>query len=474
MLSRKPGARMTNRQMHRLLPFTNAPLFHALQLLVTGDAARFHMPGHKGMPLFSTFSEVFSIDFTETPGTGNLYLGEGVIREAELAAANYYSSSDCFFLTGGSTQGVMSMLASAAGAGGKVLFDRECHKSACHCCALLDIEPHFVYAPVIEPFGISGGLDAETVSKELARNPEIKAVFVTSPTYYGVCRDVKALSEACHENGKLLLVDAAHGAHFPSLDLRSPIADGADVAVVSAHKTLPCMGQGAMLLLGENADGTSLRENTSVFGTSSPSYPIMASMDLARAYMEGPGKDTYRRSARSCGYLRSFVNRDTKFEALTPEAFPFLDPCRLTVCTAKTDMTGNQLADALWSEYGVACEMSDERNAVFILTGADTRYSLRRLKRGLKGISVRRDSKPAPEKTRPFPEPERELSVREAWFSKNKALPVKEAEGKICARPVTPYPPGVPLIWPGEKITAAHVAIMNEKENIEGVRVVET
>lgn len=170
---RQPNQRtqLSHRQINRLLPFTNAPLFHALQLLATGDSARFHMPGHKGEPLFNSFSEVFSIDFTETYGTGNLYLGDGPIRDAEVAAARYFGASDCFFLTGGSTQGILSMLATAVGRGGAVLLDRECHKSVCHACALLDITPYFISAPVLEPFGISGALAPGDAEQQLIEHP---------------------------------------------------------------------------------------------------------------------------------------------------------------------------------------------------------------------------------------------------------------------------------------------------------------
>ena len=451
------------RQINRLLPFTNAPLFHALQLLATGDSARFHMPGHKGEPLFNTYAEIFAIDFTETYGTGNLYLGDGPIRDAEVAAALYFGASDCFFLTGGSTQGILAMLAAAVGKGGSVLLDRECHKSVCHACALLDITPYFVSAPLIEPFAVSVELTKETVERALIDHPDVQAVLVTSPTYYGVRRALPELADLCRAFGKRLLVDAAHGAHFPAVGLPAPIAEGADMAVLSMHKTLPCLGQGAVVLCGADANRRTLREYTALFGTSSPSYPIMASIDLARAYTEGPGRDTYRRAAEACGELREYVGRRTGFTPLTEEAFPALDPCRLTVCTAGTDITGHQLADMLWSEYGVACEMADDRNAVFILTGADTAVSLHRLRRGLRRISNRRHETLAPPPAAPFPPAERVMTVREAWFSHTGRVEPAAAEGLICARPVTPYPPGVPLLWPGEKITRAHIELIRER-----------
>ena len=400
MHHRRPAAphshRPNHRQINRLMPFTTAPLFHALQLLETGDSARFHMPGHKGEPVFNTYADIFAIDFTETYGTGNLYTGEGPIRDAEVAAARYFGSEDCFFLTGGSTQGILAMLGTAVGRGGAVLLDREVHKSVCYGCALLGITPYFFSAPLIEPFAVSGALPVKDAEAQLIAHPEIKAILLTSPTYYGIRRAIPEFADLGRAHGTLLLVDGAHGAHFPAVGLPTPVAEGADMAVLSMHKTLPCMGQGAVLLSAAGVDRRALRENTMLFGTSSPSYPIMASIDLARAYTEGPGHAEYRRSAETCAELRAYVQHRTMFTALTEDHFPALDPCRLTVCTAGTDITGHQLADTLWSECGVACEMADDRNVVFILTGSDPNGAISRLKRGLRRISRRRELIPLP------------------------------------------------------------------------------
>ena len=443
--------------------FLGAPLFHALQLLATSDSARFHMPGHKGQPVFNSFRDVFAIDYTETYGTGNLYLGDGPIRDAEVAAARYFGANDCFFLTGGSTQGILAMLGAAVGRGGSVLIDREVHRSVCHGCALLDITPYFFSAPLLEPFGITGALRVEDAERQLLAHPDIRAVLLTSPTYYGLRRDLPAFADLCRAHGKLLLVDAAHGAHFPAVGLPSPAEEGADMAVLSMHKTMPCLGQAAVLLSGPGTDRASLRENTALFGTSSPSYPIMASIDLARAYNEGPGREKYQKAAAVCREMREYICAHTVFTALTERNFPSLDPCRLTVCTAGTDITGHALADALWSEHGVACEMADERNVVFILTESDTAGAIRRLRRGLRVLSRRRRETALPTETRPFPPAERVMSVRDARFAPSAEVSLSDAEGRVCARPVTPYPPGVPLLWPGEKITKAHVELIRER-----------
>lgn len=463
MKQKKPKPRRLHTQINRLMPFTTAPLFHALSLLSLGDAARFHMPGHKGEPVFNTFADVFAMDYTETYGTGNLYEGEGPIRDAEVAAARYYGAADCFFLTGGSSQGVMAMLSAACGTGGAVLLDRSSHQSACMACALLDLTPYFFGAETVEPFTVAGALDLRQAEAQFAAHPEIRAMLVTSPTYYGVRRDIPALSALCAQHGVRLLVDAAHGAHFPAVGLYAPVAEGADMAVLSMHKTLPCLGQGAVLLAGGRVDRRALREATRLFGTSSPSYPIMASIDLARAYVEGPGHEAYRRAAQNCGALRDFVDSRTCFCAMGELDFPMLDPCRLTVCTAGTDMSGRALAHALWSEFGVACEMSDERNAVFILTCADSPAALHRLKRGLKKLSRRRLQGDILPPLPPLPEGERVMSVRQAWFAPHGRIPLEGAAGMVCARPVTPYPPGVPLLWPGEKISAAHIELLRQR-----------
>ena len=155
--------------------------------------------------------------------------------------------------------------------------------------------------------------------------------------------------------------------------------------------------------------------------------------------------------------------RRTGFTPLTENDFPALDPCRLTVCTAGTDTTGHRLADMLWSEYGVACEMADDRNAVFILTGADTPSSLHRLRRGLRRIARRRHAAVPPAPAASFPPAERVMRVRDAWFAPTGRVEPAAAEGLVCARPVTPYPPGVPLLWPGEKITRAHIELIRER-----------
>lgn len=437
----------------------DAPLYEALQALAARDTLRFHMPGHKGKPVFDAYAGVFPLDFTETYGTGNLYEGAGPIREAERLAAAYYGAADCHFLTGGSTQGVQAMLCAAAAPDGTVLLDRTCHKSAAAACALFGLSPHFIYPPPLAPYGCGGRLALPEAEAALRAHPEAAALLVVSPNYYGVLQDVPALAALCHRYGKKLLVDAAHGAHLPALGIPSPVAQGADAAVLSAHKTLPCLGQGALLLLGAGMDGAAHRAAESLVGTSSPSYPVMASLDLARAWLAGKGRAAYARAAKETAALRAWLAGNTPFGVLSGEG---LDPCRLTVCSACAGLPGHALADRLYEGHGVACEMADSRSAVFIITGSDTPVDLLWLRRALHrcahGLSPA-----ALEPLQSPPPAERAMPVRQAWFAPREAVPAAQAAGRVCARPVTPYPPGIPVLWPGEKITAAHVEFLTER-----------
>ena len=442
---------------------TDAPLYEALRALAARRTTRMHMPGHKGQPLFDAFAGVFPLDFTETYDTGNLYEQTGPIRLAEQRAAAYYQAADCHFLTGGSTQGVQAMLAAACGDGGTILLDRSCHKSAASACALFDLTPHFLSPAPLAPFGVGAALDLDEAEALLRRHPQAAALLVVSPNYYGVMQDIPALAALCHRYGKKLLVDAAHGPHLPALGLPSPVALGADAAVMSAHKTLPCLGQGAYLIFGEGMDGRALRAAEGMVGTSSPSYPILASLDLARAWLEGEGRIAYAAAADRTAALRAWLAAHTPLIPLTGSDAPRLDPCRLTVCCAPAGLSGHALSDRLYDAYGIACEMADDRNLVCILTGADRAEDFAALCDALCAVTAGRAAVPPPDSL-PLPPPARQgCPVRRAWFAPRRTVPLAQAAGCICARPVTPYPPGVPVLWPGEEIERKHIEFLTER-----------
>lgn len=409
----------------------NTPLYDALTAFADTSPLRMHMPGHKGKGL-PGWERLAGMDFTELPPTGNLYEPGGAIGRAEELWAAAFGMKECLFLTCGSTQGIHAALTLACPVGSTLLTDRNCHRSVYHAMALLDLEP--VYLTEKTP---------QAVEKFLKTHPEIKTVCITSPDYYGRLYDVAGIAAVCRRFGAKLVVDGAHGAHLAFLGINH--YRDADLAVCSAHKTLPALGQAALLFSRGAFTGDDLRRAASIHGTSSPSYPIMASMDLARAWMEsGEGQKRYR---RTCGRVRELRAR---FPALDGEG---LDPGRLTLRVKD----GFAVQRAL-QEKGIWPEMADRGHVVFILTGADDEDDLDRLERALEELDLveDRETYPLP------PEPEIALRPRAALFAGTEALPLDQCADRIAGEQIAPYPPGVPVVAPGEIISKKHLAYLEK------------
>lgn len=432
------------------------PLYDALREYAGRNPGRFHMPGHKGK--FLPAPELMGlapIDVTELSPTGNLYAAGEPFDSAQRLWAELFGFDCCQFLTGGSTMGIHTGLALCARPGEKVLMDRSCHRAAFNALALLDLEPVWLERPWLSEENLIGPVSPEDVEKALNQSPEIKTVCITSPTYAGVLSDIEGISRVVHAHGGKLFVDGAHGAHLPFLGL-SPFS-GADVVTVSAHKTLPAMGQSALLFVN-GIDPDRVRQTASIFGSSSPSYPMLASMDLARDWLLGEGRWEYRRTA-----CRVYEFR---------QAFPSLrdglslDPCRLTLKVKN----GPVFARAL-EERGIFPEMEDGGHVVLICTAQDSDGDLYRLELAL--VELRDgmgdcDPVPAP------PIPERALSPRAALFAPGRTRLLKDCEGEIAACQVAPYPPGVPVVAPGERITKKELAYFKEigYNMLSGVQVI--
>ena len=419
------------------------PLCDLLKALAGRDLLRLDMPGHHGLPLPYDLPWPAALDFTENGLTGDLFGRErDAIARAEELWAERFGFGSCLFLTGGSTQGVHAGMALLAGAGGHVALDRGAHRSVYNALALLDLIPHYLSRPWLTAEGVAGPI--RPVAKRLEDRPEIKTVCITSPTYYGVLSDIPAIAGVCHSHGAKLLVDAAHGAHLPFLGYGGYSA--ADAVVASAHKTLPAPGQTALLF----ANGCSLdelRQAGSLYGSSSPSYVMMAALDLVRDYMEGERTARYRETAARVSALRE------KYPALREAPGLALDPTRLTLLCGD----GFALADRL-REKGCLSELADVGHVVFICTCADSPERFARLEGLLAAEDV---SNPA--RCPPPPEPPpAALTPRQAVFAPREAVAAGDAEGRIAAGQIAPYPPGVPVVAPGEVITKKTLAYLRE------------
>ena len=422
------------------------PLYDALREYAKKDPARFHMPGHKGKFLPAPeLMGLASIDVTELPPTGNLYTAGEPFDSAQRLWAERFGFDFCQFLTGGSTMGIHTGLALCCKPGEKVLMDRSCHRAAFNALALLDLEPVWLERPWLKSENLIGPVSPETVEEKLKQHPDVKTVCITSPTYAGVLSNIGAISRIVHAHGGTLFVDGAHGAHLPFLGL-DPFS-GADAVTVSAHKTLPAMGQSALLLVN-GFEPALVRQRAGVFGSSSPSYPMMASMDLARDWLLGEGWYEYRRTA-----CRVFEFRRA-FPCLKDRPGLSLDPCRLTLKVKD----GPAFARAL-EERGVCPEMADGGHVVLICTAQDSDGDLYRLELALVELRDQMgDCAPIPAP----PLPERACSPRTALFASGRTRPLQDCEGETAACQIAPYPPGVPVVAPGERISKKELAYLEK------------
>ena len=439
----------------------DSPLFDALNEFSEDKPLRLHMPGHKGL-LSGPFRDMAPLDVTELPPTGNLYTGEGPITPAEDLCARAAGAGDALFFTCGATQGIFTMLAAAVGMGGTLILERSCHKSVYHGMGLLDITPRYLTPELLPETGLPAPVTEALLENALTQTPEARAVLVTSPSYYGIRTDLAALAAVCRRHGVFLLVDEAHGAHFPFVGLASAVSQGAHLAVASAHKTWPALGSSAIMY--KHADfpreKVELKALSAIFATTSPSYPILASIDYARGLLEGDYGSRYRETARYTALLRQAINRETPFHALTPEDGLPLDPCRLTVDTQRGGLSGYD-ADALLRRQNIYMEMADERYVVAILTCCDGPETFRTLFAAFQSLpsSPAEPAAPLPQ----LPDPKLCRSIRQGLFGPKIQRPLREAAGYISGAILAPYPPGIPILAPGEEITEKHIAYLQKK-----------
>lgn len=423
---------------------SRTPLVDALLRHQGGCPVPFHMPGGKGRPVpVEQLGPMSSFDVTELPDTGNLYEGGDVIGEAEELWAAAFGFPTCQFLTGGSTQGLQAALLLSAQWGREALVDRCSHRSIFNALALFDLHPTFFLRRQDQPV-TPEGLDQALAERERAGCPA-NTVCVTSPTYYGVLSDVEALAKVVHRHGAKLIVDGAHGCHLPFLG-EHPFR-GADLAVCSAHKTLPVYGQGAALFAAYGIEPKAVRWAASVVGTSSPSYPIMASMDQARAWLQSPEGQVRLLAVKSC--VKRLAERFGTIQGVA------LDPLRLTL--EVPDKGGFALKKRL-ERGGIFPEMADSGHVIFLFSTANTQEDFSRLEEALERWYV-----PGPiDHTALPPAPEAAVSPKEALTAKRVGKVLKDCEGEVAAQQIAPYPPGIPVVAPGERITKKCLAYLEE------------
>lgn len=394
------------------------------------NRASFHTPGHKNSPL-ALPADLYSLDFTELPDTDSLFEASGPILEAEEKAAALFGAKRTCLSAGGCTLCIQAMLRLAAPLGGKVLCGRVVHRSAVNAMALLGIEPVWAMP--------------QTVAAGVKKHPEVCAVYVTNPDYYGQLLDIPAIAEECRARDIPLLVDNAHGTHLmftrPKLH---PLALGASMTADSAHKTLGVLTGGAWLQIGDGRYAAGAKSAMALFGSTSPAYPVMASLDLAREWLETHPNAFAQVQESAEEIRRAAVSRGIAL----PEG-P-CDPARITLDVSSVGLTGTQAAGR-FREAGVEPEYADASFVVLIPSPFNGPEDFRRLKTAVLSLPAGR---PLPRRGAAFPEiAPAAVPLREALFSETKTVSLRDARGEIAAEAACPCPPGVPAVMPGERIT---------------------
>lgn len=416
------------------------PLLAALDRYVRLRRERLHMPGHKGL-LPAPLDGCAPYDVTELPGTGCLYDGEGAPLETEALFSTLYGSGTTLLSTGGSTLCIQAMLALYCPAGTKLLMARAAHHAAVNAAALLDLEPVWLFPDEMTGVATPARISPRAVETALLEHPDVSAVYLTSPNYFGTLCDIKSIAAVAHCHGKPLLVDNAHGAHLIFFDGLHPMALGADACCDSLHKTLPALTGAALLHLKNPELANDARRRMATFGSTSPSYLIMLSADLLLPQWAAL-QSGYAALAKTVAHLRADALQKGVWATCADLSAP-ADPVRIVLLFGEGRRSA---ALALLAECGIEAEYLSPRHMVLIPGPQNDLASVRVLIDRLPAL----DEAPLP--LQPVCRAKCTLSLRRAVLSPAERLPVDTALGRVAAAPVSPCPPGVALLMPGERL----------------------
>ncbi|WP_102264777.1 aminotransferase class I/II-fold pyridoxal phosphate-dependent enzyme [Mesobacillus jeotgali] len=436
---------------------SKTPLYSQLVRHINGSPLSFHVPGHKNGAFFpeegqAFFNQILKLDATEITGLDDLHSPGGVIFEAEELLRDLYKTDKSFFLINGSTVGNLAMVIAAINEDDVVLVQRNSHKSIMNAIRLAKAKPVFISPEFNGEYGVAAGLSIEGVKSAISQYPNAKALILTYPNYYGLTYDLKTIIDLAHDHGIPVLVDEAHGVHFIAGDYfpASAVELGADIVVQSAHKTLPAMTMGAFLHFQTNRISLSkLKFYLQALQSSSPSYPLMASLDLARLYLGTYSKDDISYLKEEIGKFKKRLQKLTKIRVLQHD-----DPLKFTIQSSGA-WSGFELQSKLESK-GIFTELADPYNVLLVLPLLKDGMKHRLLEASEKiaeVVSTMPDGKSKPEsKVIHKSISTLEISYREMELQQTEFVLLQESAGRVCAEQIIPYPPGIPLCLPGEII----------------------
>ncbi|MEE0397277.1 MAG: aminotransferase class I/II-fold pyridoxal phosphate-dependent enzyme [Lachnospiraceae bacterium] len=483
----EPRERIKRRKM--------SELFEKLSAYGASDYYPYHMPGHKRRLKTDTMRELAQIDITEIDGFDNLHDAQGILKRIQEEAAAAYGAEESFFLVNGSTAGILSAISTAVSPGGKILMVRGAHKSAYHAAYLRDLQIAYLWPGVHPLFGCNLPATAKEVEEALQQTPDVQAVFIVSPTYEGLAADVKSIAEAAHKRNIPLIVDEAHGAHlgFDGRWPESSVRQGADLVIQSLHKTLPAPTQTAILHVnGKLVDRCRLRRFLGIYQTSSPSYIFMAAMEDAiattsanREKLFGDFWEYWKGMTESLSACRNLIFLKEENS----------DPGKLAVMDKTGFLHGEQLYEMLLHKYHLQPEMAAGRYVLAMFTVGDTKEGYERLTKALLEIDeyitaerkqrtqeklMEREGNRMADAVTPVciqKKTQAVIGIGRAWDTPKEWVLLKDAEGKTAGEYVNLYPPGSPIIVPGEIFTkdilTEIAAYRQQGFHVQGVKEIE-
>ena len=455
-----------------------APIYEALQKFRDMRVVPFDVPGHKrgrGNPELTAFlgKQCVGVDVNSMKPLDNLCHPVSVIREAEELAAEAFGANHAFLMVGGTTSAVQSMVLTVCKRGDKIILPRNVHKSVINALVLCGAIPVYVNPEVDARLGISLGMQRQQVARAIAEHPDAVAVLVNNPTYYGICSDLRAIVRMAHDAGMRCLADEAHGTHFyfgNGLPV-SAMAAGADMAAVSMHKSGGSLTQSSFLLTGPGVHAGYVRQIINLTQTTSGSYLLMSSLDISRRHLALHGQEIFHKVVDMADYARQEINAVGGYYAFGRElmngdsVFDF-DSTKLSVHTREIGLAGIEVYDILRDEYDIQIEFGDIGNILAYLSMGDRLQELERLVSALSEIRRHYQKDPAGMLTQEYVEPEVVMSPQDAFYADKVSLSLGQSEGRVCSEFVMCYPPGIPILAPGERITAEileHICYAKEK-----------
>ncbi len=442
-----------------------APIMEALERFKMMRVVPFDVPGHKrgkGSRELTEFlgEKCMTVDVNSMKPLDNLCHPVSVIREAEELAADAFGAANAFFMVNGTTSAVQSMVLTACKKGDKIILPRNVHRSVINALILCGAVPVYINPQTDQRLGIALGMALEDVRRAIKENPDAVAVLVNNPTYYGVCSNLLEITRLAHAHGMRMLVDEAHGTHFyfgENMPL-SAMAAGADMASVSMHKSGGSLTQSSFLLTGPGVNAGYARQVINLTQTTSGSYLLLSSLDISRKNLAMHGREIFRRVCNMARYAREEINAIGDYYAYGRElvngdtVFDF-DETKLSVNTFELGLAGIEVYDILRDEYDIQVEFGDIGNILAYISVGDRVQELERLVSALSEIRRRYKKDKAGMLRHEYINPRVVRTPQEAFYAEKESLPLRQSAGRVCSEFVMCYPPGIPILAPGEEIT---------------------